>query len=98
MCRGIPPGTEYLAESLRLSKGSYEYWWRSHRDPVWNHYIQRPVRIWSRDGVDEDTLAALASRRFGDLRRLAPDPEDERRQLLVEGDVALRRLREARER
>jgi hypothetical protein len=93
-----PRGTAYLAESLRLSKGGYEYWWRSHRDPVWNHCIQRPVRIWSRDGVDEDALAALASRRFGDLNRLAPEPEEERRQLLVEGDVALRRLREVRER
>jgi len=89
-----PHGTEWLADSLRLSKGGYEYWWRSHLDPVWNHYIQGPVRIWSRAGTDEAALAALAERRFADLRRLVPDPVDQRLQLRDDADGALRRLRE----
>lgn len=37
-----PHGTEWLADRLRLSKGGFEYWWRSYLDPVWNHYIRSP--------------------------------------------------------
>ena len=69
-----PHGTEWLRNRLRLSKGGFEYWWRSYLDPVWNHYIRSPVRIWSQDGIEEETLDALAERRFGDLRRVVPDP------------------------
>lgn len=36
-----------------------------------NHVIKDPVRFWSREGPDEDVLAALAERRFGDLPRFA---------------------------
>jgi len=89
-----PHGTEWLADSLRLSKGGYECWWRSHLDPVWNHYIQGPIRIWSRAGTDEAALDALAERRFADLCRLIPDPVDQRLQLRDDADGALRRLRE----
>jgi hypothetical protein len=92
-----PHGTEWLADSLRLSKGGYEYWWRSWQDPVGNHYIQRPVRIWSREGIEEAALTALAERRFADLRRQAPDQVD-RRRLRCDADAALGRLREVHER
>jgi hypothetical protein len=91
-----PRGTEWLVDSLRLSTG-YEYWWRSYLDPVGNHYIQRPVRIWSREGIEEGALAALAERRFADLRRQAPDQVD-RRRLRCDADAALLRLREVHER
>jgi hypothetical protein len=89
-----PHGTAYFADELRLSKGGFEYWWRSYLDPVWNHYIQSPVRIWSNAGIDEAALAALAERRFSDLRRLTPDPVDARLQLRDDLDIAMRRLRE----
>lgn len=89
-----PPGTEWLADRLRLSKGGFEYWWRSYLDPVWNHYIRSPVRIWSQDGIDDDALDALAARRFSGLRRLTPDPVDERLQLRDDLDAALRHLRD----
>jgi hypothetical protein len=89
-----PRGTEWLADRLRLSKGGYEYWWRSYLDPVWNHYIRSPVRVWSIEGPDTDTLDALAERRFSDLRRLTPSPADERLQVRDELDAALRHLRE----
>ena len=89
-----PHGTEWLADRLRLSKGGFEYWWRSYLDPAWNHYIHSPVRIWSQDGIEEETLDALAERRFGELRRIVPDPVDERLQLRDDLDAALRHLRQ----
>jgi len=89
-----PHGTAWLADRLRLSKGGFEYWWRSYLDPVQNHYIRSPVRIWSHDGVEEQTLAALAERRFGELRRVVPDPVDVRLQVRDDLDTALRRLRQ----
>src|SRR6266496_3583272 len=63
-----------LGGLLRLSKGGFEYWWRSHLDPAWNHYVRSPVRFWSHDGPDEAVLSALAERRFADLPRLEPTP------------------------
>jgi hypothetical protein len=57
----------WLADRLRLSKGGFCYWWRSHLDPAWNHHVQKPVRFWSREGTDKDVLCALAERRFADL-------------------------------
>jgi hypothetical protein len=89
-----PHGTEWLAERLRLSKGGFEYWWRSYLDPVWNHYIHSPVRIWSQDGIEEQALDALAGRRFGELQRVAADPVDGRLQLRDDLDAALRHLRQ----
>lgn len=88
-----PHGTEWLADRLRLCKGGFEYWWRSYLDPVWNHYIRSPVRIWSQDGIEEQTLDALAERRFGELRRVVPEAVDERLQLRDDLDAALRHLR-----
>lgn len=89
-----PRGTEWLADRLRLGKGNFTYYWRSYLDPVWNHYIRSPVRIWSRDGIDEHALAALAGRRFSELKRLTPDPVDERLQLRDDLDAALSHLRD----
>jgi hypothetical protein len=45
-----PHGTQWLADELRLSKGGFAYWWRSHLEPVPNHHIRGPVRFWSREG------------------------------------------------
>jgi hypothetical protein len=55
-----PHGTQWLADEMRLSKGGFVYWWRSHLEPVANHYIKGPVRFWSREGPDGDVLTALA--------------------------------------
>jgi hypothetical protein len=68
-----PEGADWLADELRLSKGGFLYFWRSYLDPVWNHYIRGPVRVWSVDGgPDEQALAALEARDFGSLNRLVP--------------------------
>ena len=92
-----PHGTQWLADQLRLSKGGFEYWWRSHLDPVWNHYIRGPVRFWSPDGPDQAALSALAERRFADLPRLQPSPEMAREQLAGDLNAALRHLRQVRD-
>jgi len=89
-----PRGTDWLADELRLSKGGYCYWWRSHLDPAWNHHVSGPVRFWSHDGPDQDVLQALAERRFADLPRQAPAPAARQDQLAGELDAALSHLRE----
>jgi hypothetical protein len=70
-----PHGTMWLADRLRLDEGGFAYWWRSHLDPVSNHYIRDPVRFWSHEGPDEGVLQALAERRLGDLARVTPSPD-----------------------
>ena len=91
-------GSEWLARELRLSKGGYEYYWRSYLDPAWNHHIQGPVRVWSIEhGLDQEALAALETRDFGSLNRLVPDPVDARLQLRDDLDAALRHLRDVRD-
>ena len=68
-----PEGTDWLANELRLSKGGFMYFWRSYLDPIWNHYIRGPVRIWSvDDGPDERALMALGARDLESLERLIP--------------------------
>ena len=93
-----PDGTDWLATELRLSKGGFLYFWRSYLDPIWNHYIRGPVCIWSvHDGLDEQALEALEARDFGSLKRLVPEPADERLQLRDDLDAALAHLREVRD-
>lgn len=88
-----PPGTPWLVDSLRLDKGGFGYWWRSRRDPVWNHFVREPVRFWSVDGLDVPVLDALRDRRLADLPRLTASPADVRRRAAVELDGALAHLR-----
>ena len=88
-----PHGTAWLEDRLRLGKGGFAYWWRSHLSAVPNHHIRGPVRFWSQEGPDEAVLQVLAERRFGDLARLAPSPQAEREHLAEELATALSRLR-----
>jgi len=56
------------------------------------------VRIWSvDDGPDERALTALEARDFGSLKRLIPEPADERLQLREDLGAALAHLREVRD-
>jgi hypothetical protein len=91
-----PHGTAWLADRLRISKGGFCYWWRSHLDPVWNHYVREPVRFWSQDGPDQDVLQALTERRFADLPRQVPSLAARHDQIAGELDGALSHLREIR--
>jgi hypothetical protein len=93
-----PEGTDWLVDELRLSKGGFMYFWRSCLDPIWNHYIRGPVRIWSvDDGPDEQALTALEARDFESLKRLIPEPADERLHLRADLGAALAHLREVRD-
>ena len=87
-----PHGTMWLADRLRLSKGGFAYWWRSHLDPVSNYHIRAPVRFWSQEGPDEGVIRALAERRLDDLPRQTP-PLARREQLVAELEAALSHLR-----
>jgi hypothetical protein len=44
-----PHGTAWLEDQLRLDKGGFAYWWRSHLSAVPNHHIRDPVRFWSQE-------------------------------------------------
>jgi hypothetical protein len=88
-----PQGTEWLADHLRLSKGGFAYFWRSHLDPVSNHHIREPVRFWSLAGPDEDVMLALTERRLDDLPRVPFPPGAEDAQRAAELQTALSRLR-----
>ena len=92
-----PRGTEWLTDYLRLSKGGFVYFWRSHLDPVPNHHIRGPVRFWSLAGPDEDVLLALSERRLGDLPRVRSSPEAEDAQRSAELQAALGHLRSVRD-
>ena len=64
-----------LADTLRLDKGGFTYWWRSHPDPPWNHHVREPVQFWSsQHGPDHAVLRALAELGLHDLPRPMPSP------------------------
>ena len=84
-----PRGTEWLADYLRLSKGGFAYFWRSHLDPVSNHHIRGPVRFWSLAGPDEDVLLALSERRLDALPQVTSPPGAEGAQRAGELQAAL---------
>jgi len=92
-----PRGTQWLADYLRLSKGGFAYFWRSHLDPVSNHHIRGPVRFWSLAGPDEDVLLALSERRLGDLPQVTSPPGTEGAQRAGELQAALDHLRGVRD-
>ena len=89
-----PHGTEWLADILRLSKGGYEYWWRSYLDPVWNHYIRSPVQDLVPGRPRHGHSRRPGRHRFSNLPRLTPSPVDERLQVRDDLDAALRHLRQ----
>jgi hypothetical protein len=45
-----PHGTAWLEDRLRLDKGGFAYWWRSHLSAVPNHHIRGPVLVPRRPG------------------------------------------------
>jgi hypothetical protein len=92
-----PRGTEWLADYLRLSKGGFAYFWRSHLDPVSNHHIRGPVRFWSLAGPDEDVLLALSERRLDALPQVTSPPGAEGAQRAGELQAALDHLRGVRD-
>ncbi|GAA2914168.1 hypothetical protein Acy02nite_80340 [Actinoplanes cyaneus] len=93
-----PPIYGSLPHFLELDKGAVAWFWRSAARPVANHYILRPLRIWSRDsGPDTEALDALRAGDTEKLRLPAPADADLRAQLTEELATSLAYLRRVRD-
>jgi hypothetical protein len=86
-CTGLP-------SLLDIDKAPVDWYLRPTAWPVTNHIIRRPLRIWSLDGIDTTALDALDDGDAESLRLPAPDPDQERRQLVTELDAAQAHLRQ----
>lgn len=90
----LPDVTIWLTYHLRLDKVPVHALRRPAVWPVWNHFIRRPLRIWTVDGgTDEEALTALSNGDAERLRLPAPEPEEEAEQLAEELDASLAHLR-----
>ena len=91
-----PAHLEALADELRFSKLPLSWVWRPAAWPVWNHAIQRSVRVWNRGaGRDASAFGALAIGQFDDVTVDRPPSRDAlRAQVAVERDVARHHLAE----
>jgi hypothetical protein len=88
-----PPSCAGLQRLLEVDKAPMLWFWRSSRLPVANHYIQRPLRVWTPAGPDAAALDALAEGRAEGLREPAPTAEQASEQRAVELAVSLAHLR-----
>jgi hypothetical protein len=85
-CAGLPT-------LLEIDKAPVEWYWRPALWPVSNHFIHRPLRIWSLGGPDTTALDALERRDAESLRLPAATDADAGEQLTVELDASLAHLR-----
>jgi hypothetical protein len=91
---GEPRGAQHWAQAVRLPQSPVLTLWRSVHAPVWNHRVERPVRLWDvTAGVDEAALTALREGRGEALRPAAPTDAELTDRLGDELDVCLRDLR-----
>ncbi len=89
-----PAHLEALASVLRFTKLPVSWQWRPAEWPVWNHEIDRAVRVWTAaDGRDQRALDALAAGQLDDVTIEAPAGTVALvAELLVERDVGRRHL------
>jgi hypothetical protein len=89
-----PARLEALAATLNFTKLPLSWRWRPAEWPVWNHEIERGLRVWTAEGGrDQAALDALATRRLEDVTLDAPASSDALiAELLVERDVGRRHL------
>jgi hypothetical protein len=94
-----PPAYAGLPYVLELDKAPVDWCFRSSAAPIGNHRVDRPLRIWSRaEGVDEQSLAALAVGQAEALREPRPRPPVFKRHLREELAAAQARLGDIRDR
>jgi hypothetical protein len=86
-----------LPHLLELDQPVVDWCWRPEVWPVANHVIVRPLRVWSRRGVDTAALDALADRAAEPLRLPAPDREDAQEQAAFELAESLAHVRRVTE-
>ena len=89
-----PAHLEALATLLRFTKLPLSWRWRPAEWPVWNHEIDRAVRVWAAaGGRDQRALEALAAGQLEQQTIEGPASTDELvAELLVERDVGRRFL------
>jgi hypothetical protein len=89
-----PARLDALAAILRFTKLPLSWRWRPAEWPVWNHEIERALRVWNADGGrDQAALDALATRQLDHVTLDAPASTDALiAELLVERDVGRRHL------
>ncbi len=91
-----PAHLEALADELRFSKLPLSWVWRPAAWPVWNHAIERSIRVWNRGaGGDAAAFAGLAAGQFDGVTVDRPPSRDAlRAQVAMERDVARDHLAE----
>src|SRR5207244_12254611 len=73
-----PAHLEALAALLRFTKLPLSWRWRPAEWPVWNHEIERALRVWSAPGSrNQRALDALAARQLDDVTVEGPASGDE---------------------
>lgn len=88
------PAGEWVGESLRLGKRPLLWSYRPLAGPPWNHDHRRLVRFWSaKDGLDNQVIEALRSRRLDKLPIVEPAASELADQLRVELQASRRHLR-----
>ncbi len=89
-----PAHLEALAAVLRFPKLPVSWQWRPEEWSVWNHEIDRAVRVWAATGGrDPRVLDALAAGELDSVTIEEPAGTDElRAELLIERDVGRRHL------
>ena len=89
-----PVGAEWWAHATRASRNPIMLYWRSAAAPVWNHYIERPVLVWTAAaGIVERARDALADGTAELLRPPAPTGPELDERLADELAVSLAALR-----
>lgn len=92
--QALPPGHNGLVHTLELEKIPVSCYWRPAEWPVWNHVIDRPVRVWSHEsGTDDDAISALARAAAEPYRIPAPSAAEAATQREIERDAGLAYLR-----
>jgi hypothetical protein len=75
----------WCAEEIRVAKLPFEYWWRSAYEPLWNHHIRRPAKVWAlSEGVARPVLEAINQGDAEHYQLNEPTPEDLRKRLDAE--------------
>jgi hypothetical protein len=89
-----PAHLEALATLLRFTKLPLSWRWRPAEWPVWNHEVDRAVRVWTAaGGRDQRALDALAAGELEQVTIEGPASTEELvAELLVERDVGRRFL------
>ncbi|WP_432508804.1 DUF7711 family protein [Kineococcus auxinigenes] len=89
-----PPGAGQWLAASGLARRPVHLVFRAAGQPVWNHAITRPVRLWSADGgTDAAVLEAVAEGAGEALRAPAPPPDELASRLEVELAASLAAVR-----